>query len=162
MWHRMTCYLHIPTSCHPFISDPLALKRSVAAHRFLNKICFNKGYLSGPKVCRSNLETPYIYTVYILPWKLCISGHKMIWTFMLHFQSRITPWSLSVHIKLICIVSMVDGTAEHHQTESPGTQYMAWIPSMSEQMFEMASMGCSAHDSWWIASLVWMFWALSE
>ena len=30
---------------------PLALKRSVAAHRFLNKICFNEGYLSGPKVC---------------------------------------------------------------------------------------------------------------
>ena len=30
---------------------PLALKRSVAAHRFLKKICFNEGYLSGPKVC---------------------------------------------------------------------------------------------------------------
>ena len=40
---------------------PLALKRSVAAHRFLNKICFNGGYLSGPKVCRSNLETSCIY-----------------------------------------------------------------------------------------------------
>ena len=39
---------------------PLALKRSVAALRFLNKICFNEGYLSGPKVCRSNLETPCI------------------------------------------------------------------------------------------------------
>ena len=39
---------------------PLALKRSVAAHRFLNKICCNEGYLSGPKVCRSNLETSYI------------------------------------------------------------------------------------------------------
>ena len=38
----------------------LALKQSVAAHRFLNKICFNEGYLSGPKVCRSNLETPCI------------------------------------------------------------------------------------------------------
>ena len=24
-------------------------------------------------------------------WKLCISGHKVIWTFMLHFQSGITP-----------------------------------------------------------------------
>ena len=35
----------------------LALKRSVAAHSFLNKISFNDGYLSGPKVCRSNLET---------------------------------------------------------------------------------------------------------
>ena len=32
----------------------------VAAHRFRNKICFNEGYLSGPKVCRSNLETPCI------------------------------------------------------------------------------------------------------
>ena len=39
---------------------PLALKRSVAAHRFLKKICFNEGYLSGPKVCWSNLETPCI------------------------------------------------------------------------------------------------------
>ena len=35
-----------------------------------------------------------------LPWKLCISGHKVIWTFMLHFQSEITPWSLSVNLKL--------------------------------------------------------------
>ena len=40
---------------------PLALERSVAAHRFLNKICFNEGYLSGPKVCRSNLETLCMY-----------------------------------------------------------------------------------------------------
>ena len=40
---------------------PLALKRSVAARRFLNEICFNEGYLSGPKVCRSNLETPCIH-----------------------------------------------------------------------------------------------------
>ena len=40
---------------------PLALKRSVAAHKFLKKICFNEGYLSGPKVCRSNLETPCIH-----------------------------------------------------------------------------------------------------
>ena len=39
---------------------PRALKRNVAARRFLNKICFNEGYLSGPKVCRSNLETPCI------------------------------------------------------------------------------------------------------
>ena len=43
--------------------DPLAPKRSVAAHRFLNKICFNEGYLSDPKVCRSNLETPCILYV---------------------------------------------------------------------------------------------------
>ena len=49
MWHRMT-YLHIPTSFHPFLQDPLALKRSVAAHTFLNKIWFNESYLSGPKV----------------------------------------------------------------------------------------------------------------
>ena len=53
-------------SVYPFPSIPsckiaLALKRSVAAHRFLNKICFNEGYLSSPKVCRSNLETPCIY-----------------------------------------------------------------------------------------------------
>ena len=41
---------------------PLALKRSIAAHRFLNKICFNEGYLSGPKVCQSNLETLCIKT----------------------------------------------------------------------------------------------------
>ena len=48
----------------PSCKIPLALKRSVAAHGFLNKICFNEGYLSGPKVCQSNLETPciYIYT----------------------------------------------------------------------------------------------------
>ena len=48
--------------CYPFPSIPsckipLALKRSIAAHKFLNKICFNEGYLSDPKVCRSNLET---------------------------------------------------------------------------------------------------------
>ena len=36
-----------------------------------------------------------------LPWKLCISGHKVMWTFMLHFQSGIIPWSLSVDWKLI-------------------------------------------------------------
>ena len=42
----------------PSCKVPLALKRSVAANGFLNKICFNEGYLSGPKVCRSNLETP--------------------------------------------------------------------------------------------------------
>ena len=41
---------------------PLALKRSVAAQWFLNKICFKEGYLSGLKVCRSNLETPCIYS----------------------------------------------------------------------------------------------------
>ena len=45
---------------------PLALKRSVAAHRFLNKICFNEGYLSGPKVCRSNLETPCIFETSVI------------------------------------------------------------------------------------------------
>ena len=27
-------------------------------------------------------------------------GHKMIWTFMLHFQSGIIPWSLLVDLKL--------------------------------------------------------------
>ena len=43
---------------------PLALKRCVAAHRFLNKICFNEGYLSGPKGCWSNLETPCILWPY--------------------------------------------------------------------------------------------------
>ena len=54
-------------SVYPFPSItsykiPLALKRSViAAHRFLNKICLNEGYLSGPKVCRSNLETTCIF-----------------------------------------------------------------------------------------------------
>ena len=46
------------------LTPSLALKRSVAAHRFLNKICFNEGYLSDPKVCRSNLETLCIY-IYI-------------------------------------------------------------------------------------------------
>ena len=35
-----------------------------------------------------------------LPWKLCISGHRVIWTFALHFQFGITPWSLSVDLKL--------------------------------------------------------------
>ena len=46
----------------PYVENkvPLALKRSDASHRFLNKICFNEGYPSGPKVCRSNLETAYI------------------------------------------------------------------------------------------------------
>ena len=34
-----------------------------------------------------------------LPWKLCISGHKVIWTFMLNFQSGFTSWSLSVDLK---------------------------------------------------------------
>ena len=45
--------------CGTYVENkvPLALKRSVAAHRFFNKICFNEGYLSGPKACRSNLET---------------------------------------------------------------------------------------------------------
>ena len=47
--------------------DPLALQRGVAAHRFLNKICFNEGYLSDHKVCRSNLETPYIHSPYVKP-----------------------------------------------------------------------------------------------
>ena len=45
----------------PSCKVPLALKRSVAAHGFLNKIYFNEGYLSGPNVCRSNLETFCIY-----------------------------------------------------------------------------------------------------
>ena len=35
-----------------------------------------------------------------LPWKQCISGYKVIWKFMLHFQSGITTWSLSVDLKL--------------------------------------------------------------
>ena len=35
-----------------------------------------------------------------LPWKLCISGHKVIWTFMLHFHSGIITWSLSMDLKL--------------------------------------------------------------
>ena len=46
-----------------FLEDPLALKQSVTAYRFLNKIGFNEGYLFGPKVCRSNLETPCINLV---------------------------------------------------------------------------------------------------
>ena len=32
-------------------------------------------------------------------WKLCISGHKVICTFILHFQSGITLWSLSADLK---------------------------------------------------------------
>ena len=48
---------------------PLALKRSVAAHRFLKKIFFNEGHLSGPKVCRSNLETPCILQ---FPIEICL------------------------------------------------------------------------------------------
>ena len=35
-----------------------------------------------------------------LLWELCISGHKVIWTFMLHFQWGFIPWSLSVDLKL--------------------------------------------------------------
>ena len=55
----------IERSVYPFPSIPsckvpLALKRSIAAHGFLNKISFNEGYLSGPKICRTNLETPCI------------------------------------------------------------------------------------------------------
>ena len=53
---------------------PLALKRSVAAYRFLNKICFNEGYLSGPKVRRSNLETPCIImdpTLVLVSFLIC-------------------------------------------------------------------------------------------
>ena len=51
----------------PSCKVPLALKRSVATHRFLNKICFNEGYLSSPKICRSNLETS------------CISTSESVW-----------------------------------------------------------------------------------
>ena len=52
-WTQRNVY---PFPSIPSCKVPLALKRSVAAHRFLNKICFNEGYLSGPKVCRSNLD----------------------------------------------------------------------------------------------------------
>ena len=58
-WTERSVY---PFPSIPSCKVPLALKRSVAAHGFLNKICFNEGYLSGSKVCRSNLET------------LCIQG----------------------------------------------------------------------------------------
>ena len=57
-------FLHITTTFHPFFYDLLALKRSVTAHRFLNEICFNEGYLSGPKVRRSNLETICVYIIF--------------------------------------------------------------------------------------------------
>ena len=40
-----------------------------------------------------------------------------------------------------CIVFTVDGAAVQNQTKIPGTQYMAWIPSMSQQMFKVSSMG---------------------
>ena len=49
---------------------PSSTETNVAAHRFLNKICFNEGYLSGPKVCRSILETPCI-TLPCFHWPLC-------------------------------------------------------------------------------------------
>ena len=57
-WTERSVY---PFPSIPSCEIPLAMKRSVAAHGFLNKICFNEGYLSGHKVCRSNLETPCIY-----------------------------------------------------------------------------------------------------
>ena len=38
-----------------------------------------------------------------LPWKLWNSGHRVIWNFMLHLESGITPWSLSVDLKLTLI-----------------------------------------------------------
>ena len=44
-------------------------------------------------------------------WKLYISGHKVIWTFMLHFQSRITLWSLSVDLKLTLFTLYFNTTA---------------------------------------------------
>ena len=56
-WTEKSVY---PLPSIPSCNIPLALNRSVPVHRFLNKICFNEGYLSGPKVCRSNLETPCI------------------------------------------------------------------------------------------------------
>ena len=62
-WPKTGCFVG---TCRGYVLQyvenkvPLALKRSAAAHRFLNKICFNEGYLSGPKVCRCNLETPCI------------------------------------------------------------------------------------------------------
>ena len=42
-----------------------------------------------------------------LSWKLCISGYKLIWTFMLHFQSGTTPWSLSVDLILTLCLSLI-------------------------------------------------------
>ena len=44
---------------------PQALKRSVAAHR-LTKYASTKVYLSDPKVCRSNLETPYTWSLHVV------------------------------------------------------------------------------------------------
>ena len=34
------------------------------------------------------------------------SGHRMIWTFMLHFQSGITSWSLSVNLKFTLYIQL--------------------------------------------------------
>ena len=44
-----------------------------------------------------------------LPWKLCVSEHKVICIFMLHFQSGITPWSLSVDLKHILYLLILIG-----------------------------------------------------
>ena len=67
-WTERSLY---PFPSIPSSKTPPALKRSAAAHRFLNKICYNEGYLSGPKVCRSNLETPCIFY-----WSCSIAGKE--------------------------------------------------------------------------------------
>ena len=66
---------------------PLALKRSVAAHRFLNKICFNEGYLSGPKVCRSDLETPCII-VGLGPYSIVYYEVVSVFSYTFLFRKR--------------------------------------------------------------------------
>ena len=65
---------------------PLALKRSVAAHRFLNEICLNEGYLSSPEVCRSNLETPCMFQQFRFFFKFVLMGPKMCcYCWFVHF-----------------------------------------------------------------------------
>ena len=48
---------------------------------------------------------------------------------------------------------MVDGTAEQHQTKNPGTQYIAWISSMSRSKWPPWDTMHECTSRSWIASL---------
>ena len=100
---------------------PLALKRSVAARRFLNKICCNEGYLSGPKVCRSNLETPYIY-IYIYIYVcvcVCVCVCKV-------FSPEAGP-SLDMHYQGSTYLSLLDERKEKGNMSSPFLSLSQWL-----------------------------------
>ena len=71
--------------------------------------------------------------------------YRVSFTFTDELQGMIPDWKWSIKVRNTLCPEMhifqVDDTAEKYQTKNPGTQYMAWILSMSQQMFEVASMG---------------------